>query len=751
MASPYLHGYALVKVRKAECNESIATNWEVHMKVSLTVAAVITGLAVLWTTSDDSVSPPWSQGGAAASQIMELPIAGRMVAAVAESGRDGERLPGVTRVEIRSVESPTFDGRSFGTVGQYEKIFAVLYGELDPEDPRNAVITDIDLAPRNTNGLVEYQADLHIIKPVDLFKGNQRMFYSLNNRGNKGLGTFNGAGGNNPTTAEDAGTAFLMERGYTMVWSGWEDESIRPPGDHRVLASLPTARAPDGSSIVGMTIYDHVFDTDAAEYVSMVEPGVRDGLKYLPADNAEERTRILVRNNSRFVGGPLVERRELPGDVWHYTDDRTIRIDRRHPFLASYDAGAAFEIIYPAMDPLVLGVGFAAVRDAVAFLRHDASDANPLRGGIQYAISQGQSQSGRFLRDFIYWGFNEDLEGRKVFEGIMPRVAGVHRTSLDERFGDPDATSRSYHRELNSKMEFPFTYEVRYDSITGLTDGIFIRCLESDTCPKVMQIDHGNEGWLKALNLLTTDGLGREVPLPENVRLYYIASAPHGTGPGVPAGHAICAELTNPIYSAPYVRALVVALDDWATRGIEPPESRYPRTDDGTLAPSLPQAGMGFPSIPGVTYTGWYIPVAAKDKTSLPNHWIEGKEYVVLVPTTDEDGNDLAGIRPVEVQVPVGTYTGWATRRAPFAEGEDCGNQGQFIPFRATRQERERTGDPRLSIEERYESFQAYRTQVAQAVAALAADGFVLDEDMDALNALADAGWVRFRFSGMDR
>jgi hypothetical protein len=416
----------------------------------------------------------------------------------------------------------------------------------------------------------------------------------------------------------------------------------------------------------------------------------------------------------------------------------TVRIHRDDPFLAPYDAGAAFELVHPAKDPVVLGLGFAATRDVVSFLRHDTTEANPLRAGIRYALATGPSQSGRYLRSFIYWGFNEDSAGRRVFEGVMPRISGAHAMPLNDRFGDTDATGRSYERELTSKMEFPFTYEVRTDPVSGLTDGLFARCQISGTCPNVMQLDGGNEAFLKALSLLSTDGVGNDIELPENVRLYYVASVQHGPA-SVAAETPFCQQLSNPNKTQPHIRALVLALDAWSTQGVLPPESRYPKVSDGTLAASLPQAGMGFPKIPGVRYTGWHMPVAVKDKTSLPNRWTSGKEYAVLVPKTDADGNDLAGIRTVEIRVPIGTYTGWALRRAPFAENEDCATTGQYIPFPKTRAEREASGDPRLSVEERYRDRADYVSKVEQAADELVREGLMLEEDAEAIKQAAAA------------
>lgn len=342
------------------------------------------------------------------------------------------------------------------------------------------------------------------------------------------------------------------------------------------------------------------------------------------------------------------------------------------------------------------------------------------------------------LKGLVYWGFNEDEDGRKVFEGINPNISGAHAIAINDRFGDSGATARPYERHHIAKMEFPFTYEVLYDPISDQTDGLLRRCRENDTCPKVMHTDGGNEAWIKAHSLVVTDSFGRDVKPPDNVRVFYFASTQHG--PTNNPSFGICQQLDNPLPWAPHLKALVVALDDWATRGIEPPKSRHPRVKDGTFAPSLPQSGMGFPVIPGVTYNGLYNHVALLDKSSLPFVHMPGKpEYTVFVPTTDEDGNDIAGLRTPDLEVPLGTHTGLGLRRAPFAENEDCGLDGQYIPFKATKAERLAAGDPRLSIEERYPDHGKYVKAVEKAAKKLVKDRLLLQEDADRIVAAADA------------
>jgi hypothetical protein len=628
----------------------------------------------------------------------------------------------ITRIEVVRVESPTFGGMTFGSVGAYEKIVARAFGEVDPGHPGNAVITDIQNAPKNARGMVEYSTDVVIVKPIDASKGSGKIFYDVVNRGNNlSYETFNQAPAPSKTAvtpASGAGTGLLMRRGYTMVWSGWEDPFIIGTNPNILAATLPIARNPDGSSIVGLTITEQIFDTS---------PGNTFNLAYTAANLDKSQAYMLVHNHTEFVGGPLVNRVLVPDSVWSYVSDRQVQINRSDAFLAPYDAGAAFEFVYPAKDPLVLGLGFAMTRDLISFLKLDTTSANPVRGAIKYALGRGDSESGRYLKGFVYWGFNADENGQIVFEGINPHISGAHAIAANDRFGDANATGRSYQRHLTAKQEFPFTYAVRTDPISGLTDGIFARCQLNDTCPKVIHTDSGNEPYLKPTSLVTTDGVGNDIALPSNVHVYVIGSTQHGPSNTItttPSG--VCQQPGNPNKWEPHVRALGIVLDEWVTQGVEPPASRYGRISDGTLvAASL----NPFPKVPGVTYTGWFNNVDLLDKSTLPPTPIPGKRYVTPVPKVDADGNDIPGVRTVDVQVPLATYTGWGLRRAPFAANEDCALTGQYIPFAATRAQRLATGDPRLSIEERYANKGVYVNRVVRAVNDLVRTRLLLAED----------------------
>ena len=640
----------------------------------------------------------------------------------------------ITQLQVTRFESPTFGGATFASVGAYEKITARAFGEVDPTLPANALITDIQFAPRNARGMVEYSTDVFILKPIDPSKGSGKVFYDVVNRGNKGsYTTFNQAAAPSSvanTDAAGAGTGLLMRRGYTIVWSGWEDSAVIGTGANTLGATLPIARNPDASSIVDRMIVEQIFDNAT---------GTDFTLPFAAASLDQSQAYMVVHNHTPFVGGPLVNRVTVPTTVWSYLNNTSVRINRAAAFLAPYDQGAAFEFVFPAKDPIVEGLGFAATRDLISFLKHDTSTQNPVRNAIQYALGRGDSESGRYLKGLLYWGFNADEGGQIVFDGMSPHISGAHAIATNDRFGDANATGRSYQRHLSAKMEFPFTYGVRTNVFTGAIDGIMKRCLVNNTCPKITHTDSGNEPYLKPVSLITTEGPGNgampaDIVLPANVRVYTIGNSQHAPLANVSTAlSGTCQQPGNPNQWAPHVRALGIALDDWVTAGVAPPTSRYARVDDGTLVPSLPQAGLGFPSIPGVTYTGWYNPVDELDKSVLPSMPVAGQSYTILVPKTDSDGNSLSGIRTADVQVPIATYTGWALRRSPFAANEDCALTGQYIPFPVTRAQRLASGDPRLSVQERYGSIGNYNFAYALAVKRLIADRTLLAEDGGAM------------------
>ena len=649
----------------------------------------------------------------------------------------------ITRIEITTTESPTFGGFSWPGVGQYEKLVGRAFGEVNPADPKNAVIVDIALAPRNARGNVEYSFDFYILKPIDLAKGAHKVMYEPPNRGRKTWNTFGRVpAGNDPGSITDAAVledAFLMPRGYTMVWSGWDASAgtsganfnMRIGGSGGPGTLLPVAKNPDGSTIIGPS------------YEYIVTSGSSFTLTYPAATLDKSRARLTHRVHLNDL--PQV----VPESGWNYDANGTaISLVG-----GSFVANDIYEFSYTAKDPTVNGLGFAAVRDWNAWLRYETADdfgnRNPLAGDVQRIYTEVVSQPGRLLNDFSHLGFNQAENGKKVFDGLMQWIAAGDGLNLNYRFSQPGRTERNRQDHLYAEGVFPFANVTTHDPITGKTDSRLARCEATGTCPVAAEIYSANEYWVKAASLLhtTPDGASdlADSPLARN---YFISSHMHGSA-SFPPGRGSCQQLQNPLDSAPIQRALFVAIDAWVTKGTPPPSSRVPRLDNGTLVAPLPQSAMGFPSIPGVTYTGLkttrYLfdyglnfyetgiatvnpPVFPSTTPSYQDDSRNGPIYPSFIPKTDSDGNDIAGVRLPDVTVPLATYTGWALRAGPQAN-DGCESSGQYVPFARTEAERVAAGDPRPSIEARYPSFAMYLSAVRRAIDALVKDRLMLCED----------------------
>jgi hypothetical protein len=687
-----------------------------------------------------------SQGGVRAGQLG--PISRAAIAA---------GVGGVTRIEITRRE-PFADDTAFGQAGSYEKLVGIAYLELDPADPHNAGIVDLDKSPRNERGMVEVSTDLYILKPVDMALGNRKIFFEVNNRGNKqALGTLNdgpgGAGANDPTTPEDAGNGFLMREGYAVVWAGWQGDVTR--GGNRMTITIPTA-TDGGAEITGPVASQF----DAARQLPT------DGMVQVPLSGRPDfdayETVSLDTASARLTMRDLIDSPEtaIPGDRWAFAtcernatsgEVENLTPSSKHLCLfEGFDRNKLYQIVYTAKNPRPMGVGYAATRDVLAFLRYAEADSagtpNPLGTGISQAYCHGSSQSAMYVRDYIYLGFNETLDGRKACDGVMFAIPGARRLHLNTRFVQPEITSgQDTWAGLTPVLTFPFSYAVTADPISGRTDGILKR---PSTDPLVIHLDSETEYWQYGGSLVAHDGLGNPLSLPETVRYFLMSSAQHGSG-GTPQ-KGICEQLSNPLSQNAFRRAMLVALDQWITQGVAPPPSQYPRADDGTLVPP-DRASTGFPLIPGVTYHGKVNTVALFDYgpgldstggviSIMPPTMQPGSAYRMLVPKVDADGLDIAGLRrPDDIQTPIATHTGWNSRGVGFRAGDSCGQPGMYVPFAKTEAERIASGDPRLSLEERYSSHDDYVDRVTTATLEMVSTRQILQQDADRIIAAAEA------------
>ena len=641
----------------------------------------------------------------------------------------------ITKIVIDKRE-PFAAGHEFGVSGAYEKLIGKAYGEIDPKKHHNKNIINLKNAPLNNRGRVEYSLDMLILKPVDMQRGNQTIFYDVVNRGNQALRVnFGAERSNNPTTLAHAGDGFMMRQGYTLVWSGWQGDVL--PVGGRLTTSFPVAKNPDGSPIKRTITTEFVFQKPSFSVPLSFDRESLDVKPYPAVEESVSKARLYRR------AGTHAQRELVSADEWSFArcpDGKTKTASNADICLAAgFSPNFIYELTYEARDPIVMGLGFAATRDLISFLRYNASDANPLVDKEmkmpRWVIGFGSSQSGRFLKDLIYQGFNQDEAGGIVFDGAIPHISASRRTFTNYEFAMPGRFSTGLEGHFVPGDEFPFTYETLTDPISKKTDGWLVRCRQQKACPKIMHWDSGTESWQGRNSLVVGDPLAKkDVPIPDNVRLYYFSSTQHG--PTDKPDRGMCQQLTNPLSYMETQRALIVALHAWVSKDVPPPPTRYPRISDGTLV-SPQQTAQGFPNIPGVRYIGRPNDLSINDGTIQPANHVKGKEYPLLVPKVDKDGNEIAGVRAVALQVPLATHAGWNLRAKGFIEDELCYLNGQYIPFAKTKEEREKTGDPRLSIEERYKDQADYIQRISHVARALVEERFLLQEDAERL--IADA------------
>ena len=648
-------------------------------------------------------------------------------------------------LELRITEREPFaDGHPFEGAGPYERLAGRAHFTTDPDAAAYTDVVDLESVPRNARGLVEYAADVCILKPVG--PGNRRLFFGYGNRGNKReIQFFNDApASNNPRSLRDAGNGFLMRRGYAVVWAAWEGDLL--PGDGRMLLDVPVARD-ETAPLTGLVRTEFIADRPG---ISTFPLSGRATTRSYPAVSLDTSRARLTRR--RY---PRDSREPIASDRWAFArteggvgldaqgaESALVESDTHIHVFDGFETGWIYELVYTARDPRPYGVGHAVVRDLVSFLRYDDADrrgaANPLAGAIDKAYAWGRSQTGRCIRDFVHRGYNADVQGRRVFDGVMPHVSGGGLMWMNHRFASVvTPAGQQYENHDNCADRFPFAYGPSVDHLTGREDAILKR---PDTDPLVLHTQSATEYWQRRGSLVHTDTEGHDLEPPDDVRIYLWASSQHFADPNTrrPA-RGICRHYANVVQTSMLFRAMLDALDAWATHGTEPPASRIPRRAAGTLV-AFETWRSQFPDIPGVMVPNGANNLPLYDFGPDFEDGLLAKEppdlrhaggYAILVPAVDFDGNDIAGVRAPMVEAPLGTCTGWNLRAREHGHGAMHEFTGSYIPFPDTDSEAAMTGDPRTSVVARYGNSGGYVDAVETAARRLVDERLMLEEDIE--------------------
>jgi hypothetical protein len=638
----------------------------------------------------------------------------------------------VTHLEI-TARGPYEDGLPFGEVGPYERLDGIIHFAVDPADPANAEIVDLDRAERGADGFVHFSADVCFVQPVDAAKGNGNLLYNVVNRGRRGVtGSFNNAVASlEPTEGIDPGDGFLMREGWTLVFCGWQWDVIRSPALMGLEA--PQALGDDGRPIQGRVLVRFQPNERRADHL------LADRVhKPYPAADTDDPDAVLT--VQEWPDGP---RTTISRDRWRFARDeggRSMADDTRVWLEGGFEPGKVYEVVYRTRICPVVGTGLLAMRDCVSFLRYADAAGNPCAGRIRHTFAFGASQSGRYLRTYLYHGLNLDEQGRPVFDGLLPHVCGAWRGQFNHRYAQPSEQHARGFIHLP-----PYTDDEQTDPVTGRTDGLLTRQRRLGGVPRIVYTNTAAEYWRGDTSQMHTDYAGaRDVEPPAEVRNYYFAGTQHGPG-ALPLNRvslvdgARGANDFNVVDYRPLLRAALVNLERWVVDGVEPPPSAFPRLAEGTATPAR-EVAAAFRRFPAV---------AAPDPEKVPAMRrldlgpeaergvgrfpaVLGEPWPTYVAAIDEDGNERPGLRLPDVAVPVATYAGWNPRHPDTGgEGQILPMLGSTAPFPATPAERERTGDPRASVAERYRDRADYEARVRVHAERLAAARYILDEDID--------------------
>jgi hypothetical protein len=643
----------------------------------------------------------------------------------------------VTRVEITS-RTDVQNGKTFGDVGAYERITGRVYFSLAVANPHNLRILDLDKAVNLKDGEVEFSADFCVVRPKDLKKGNGSMLLEVPNRGRgRIIGLVDGG---DWTLASDVGDAWLLRKGFTIVSLGWQWDA---DGADALRLFAPIAKD-HGKSITGMLRGDLMPSKVMTEIpLGHLIMGNIGGVEY-PVSAPEDPRNVLTVRDSRDAARTAISRSE-----WQFAqtvDGKLVPSDRHIHLNGGFQPGKIYEYIYVVADPVVAGTGFAAVRDFASYAKHTPDAVAP----AARVYAEGISQNGRFLRDFLYQGFNADEKGRMALDGVLAHVAGAGRGSFNYRFAQPSRDAQPTSSVFFPTDIFPFTDQPEKDPVTGETGGLLDRAKADHVVPRIFLSNTSYEYWGRACALIHTSADGEhDATISPDVRIYHFTGLQHFSGPFPPekgTGDLLGQEPQSPLPIRYFWRAMIENMDAWVRSGVLPPPSSYPKISDGTLVPLVQYA---FPAIPGVNK-----PHEANSGYRLdfgPN-WRDGilsvqppqvgKPFPALVPQVDADGNERDGVRVPELSAPLATYASWNLRDPSIgAPDQRVSFEASYLPFPKTAAERQRKGDPRRAIEERYPSREEYLAQFTNALDELVKEHWILPEDRAAVLHRGEQEW----------
>jgi hypothetical protein len=626
------------------------------------------------------------------------------------------------RIEV-SERSPILDGKPFGKTGSYERLSGKAYFAVNPSAVSSRDIVNVALGPRNAKGQVEFYADFVVFAPRTPANGNGTLLFEVSNRGRKGLlRTFNRAqDSNDPRTAEEMGDGLLFEQGFLLVWLGWQWDIPREPP--LMSVTVPVARNADGSPITGWVRSDYVPDTALSRF----SLGDRLFFPYKVKDPGDPGNTLTERT---LANGP---RRELPRSDWHFSADRGA-VERP----SGFEAGRIYEAVYRSQDPPITGLGMAGVRDFISALKSGAAPEplGAMSPAARRTLAFGSSQSGRFLRTFLYQGFNRDEKGARVFDGVWANVAGGGRGSFNHQFAQPSRDARPFFNFFYPTDIFPFTDLPQTDPVTGLTGGILDRAQSDGVVPKIFYTNSSYEYYGRASSLMHTTPDGKaDAPLAPLTRLYVIAGGNHGPGSVPPRRSATTQYLNNANDWGWFERGLLICMQRWLAEDRLPPPSVFPALAKRELVP------LDKVAIP--KREGMKPPVRLHDVFRLdfgPEFRTKGivayeppkmgPPFTVLVPQVGEDGNEIAGLKTPQVAVPLAIHTGWNLRSASIGAAEEMFSMtGSYFQF------------PKEAIVKKYGSRDAYLSRIRASARSLAERGYLLERDVEAIVNASGREW----------